>query len=91
MKSYTKEQANNFGRYRKNLNGAWFAASLPQMEDWAKDQTDLIPLADIVPNKAIAAGWYVPAATKISDLTKYFSFWAINQFGIFELNYNFQI
>ena len=93
-KSYTKKDEENYNRWINNMQGVWFASSLPDMEDWAEDKVKegkLKPLSSLVPNKEMAKGWYVPFSWEVKDLTKYFSYWAINQFGIFELNLNYQI
>lgn len=95
QKTYTEEDESNFERYLGGMGGFWFASSLPQMEDWAQDQVELgrlKPLSDIVPEKKMAIGWYVPSDVKTSfDLQRFFSNWAINQFGFFDVNYDFQI
>lgn len=78
----------------KSFDGFWFAATLPDMEIWADNHPDLIPLAslDFVINKDMAKGWYVPRTTKNpSDLLKGFSHWALNKFGIYTENLNWQI
>ena len=95
MKTYTEEDNRRYTRWMKeSLKGVWFASRLPAMEIWAQDKVKegiLKPLSSLVPNKEKTIGWYVPLEWTVEDLPKYFSYWAINEFGVFQLNLDYQI
>ena len=95
--NFTTEEHERYERYRSYLNGAWFASSLPDMEDWAQEKCEekiLKPVSSLpfVSKPENAKGFYVPVECKTpQDFLNYFSVWALNHFGCFETNLDFQI
>ena len=74
-------------RHLEEQGGVWFAALLPHDEIFAKNNPQLKMLEELVPNKKMAIGWHVPKNWTVEDLPKFFTSWAIKQFGIFPLDF----
>ncbi len=79
----------------------WFFASNSEMFEWAKKQSFLKPLYELInkpewgdKNSPKASNWfyaYVPKNFTIEDLPKIFTYEIINFWGIHELNLDYSI
>ena len=72
--------------------GTWFHSTYL----WDKAIPELVtegffkPLTALVDSPA-AKHWYVEPNCQVGDLNKYFSTWALNEFGLCQFGYDFQI
>lgn len=80
-------------RYTRYFSGmGWWFASNTEMDVWAKKQSFLKPITDLVGE--IKDNWkytYVPKDFTIDDLPKIFKYEVLNSWGIYHLNTDFQI
>jgi hypothetical protein len=83
----TMEQ--RYERFLTQNKGFWFASCL-DMEQWAERKVAegvLKPLSDLIKGRSNTKYWYILARiTKTEELLEYFSYEALNGFGIYEHN-----